>query len=321
MGFTAHAHAGIQENIDAANRLIADHVEALDPNLPATYQLFTSIEGSLQACEVSYGYYESIGKGRKHEFGEHPSFNGMRAYGSKAEPCVFKQGLLIPRKQLDYDPSGRMAKVIPDFVGSLASFFDREVWEFLLSNPEGVDGVELFSAAHPFGPDGALQSNVTSAALTHGSYTAAKAAMKLLQRENCDFVGAGPTHLFVNPIDERVARELVGADKPLTVNADGLFDVAGPGSNIVGISCCQNVYQGDVTLVITPRIPAGQWLLLDLSNASQLPLFLYRNSEAPNVIEMHDARDVAAKDVYKWLAHMDYMIGAAYWQRAYLGGV
>ena len=137
--------------------------------------------------------------------------------------------------------------------------------------------------------------------------------MRGFVRENGQPLDMQPTHLFVPVGSEDVAREVTGADKVVALNNTGAEATSG----VVTSTSIRNVYEGDTTVVVTPRMAAGTWFLMDLSTAGVRP-WVYGFGRKPEAL-LPDPHDESIKK----LAMLEYILsgdiaqGPGYWQAIY----
>lgn len=133
------------------------------------------------------------------------------------------------------------------------------------SDGKSFDGVQFFSASHPAGVGSSnTYDNLDTAALSHDSYFAARAAMGSYLDEGGEYsLGIVPTTLVVGPTLERTALEIVGA-KSRNDGANVLID---------------NVMSATASVLISPALIgsyANYWFLCDLSSPMKPLIFQKR---------------------------------------------
>jgi len=130
----------------------------------------------------------------------------------------------------------------------------------------GYDGVQLFSASHPHGYQGATQSNVDSNALTYANLKAAHIAMNGLRKANGQYYNLDPDTIMVGPSYRFTAEELAGSRamiRTAAINASG----AEATSSVVAAAGISNVLAGRYNVVVDQRLAAigsgTMWYLID----------------------------------------------------------
>lgn len=244
-------------------------------------------------------------------------FGAYRIYDKKIEILPYESSLEIRRTDLRRDRVGVINKRIDTFLADQALTYDYEVWDKLLGNPTGIDGVSLLNNSHPHGSGGGTWDNLVTDALSHSAYRTGKSAMRVLKNEHGRFFGLQPTHLFVGPDLEHTAKEIVGADRTVAIDATAAEATA----SVVAITQKTNVYEGDVTVVVVPHFENGtndsDWLLMDLSKpVKPMALAIERDIEVHEQMSM-DAEQRFLRDVFRASAEADFAADGAYPQVIY----
>lgn len=124
------------------------------------------------------------------------------------------------------------------------------------------DGTNFFSTSHPVDLDDASQGNYsnlfTTTPLTQANYGVVKAAMRSYKGESGKPLEVEPTLMIVGPALETTAKEITNG----TLISRTTQNVAG--TENVAAAAITNVYVGDVTLIVMPRLvadTAGAWYL------------------------------------------------------------
>lgn len=305
--------ADFSDKLEAANTAYSSTFDALGDVFPGTFNLFSedlSSDGDGSALNI--GYTEDLGTVRVMKPGESRKYDGLRAFGATYDLEEVYSAHRIARIKVENDPSGRIAKGLQRAAQRALEIIETRIWDTLKANTKtGVDGVALISASHTSGS--LTQSNLTTTALGHSSYRAGKAAMRGLERENGQPYNINPTHLFVPEGLEDVAREVTGADKVVALDNTGAEATSG----VVAATSIKNVYQGDTTVVVTPRMTAGTWLLMDLSTPGFRP-WVHKLAKSPTPI-MPDPRDESnrQRSMLEYILSGDIAQGPGNWQTAY----
>lgn len=302
------------DKLAAANTAYVETFDSIEI-WPGSFQLFTEDVGNINATAMSIGYTEDLAQARTMKPGQDRAFDGLRAYAASYDLEEVYAALRLERIKVQNDSSGRITRELQRFVQRGASIINTKVWTKLTANTvTGPDGVALLSTAHPNGDGGATQSNKTTDALSHASYNAGKAAMRSYTRENGEDLDMTASHLFVHPDEERIAKEITGAERPVSVDNAGAVDTG----TRIGVTSITNVYQGDTTVVVTPKITSGDWLLMDLTKPGVRPWALGHG--APMQAAYPDERDdyvVRKLAMLEWVISGDIAHGPGHWQAAY----
>jgi hypothetical protein len=302
------------DKLAAANRAYSDAVESIRGGLPGTYQLFTQLDGAPTGTSANIGFTDPLAPLRVHVPGESKVFDDLRAYGQTYDMRLLYKAHRIERQRVQYDTSGRVAQGLAAFVAESAILAEKRIFDLLVANTVvGIDGVTLLNDAHPYGNAGATWDNLTTDALSFSSYNAAKAAMRVFTGENGEPYDVMPTHLFVPPALERTAKEITGADRPVPFSASAQDAT----SSIVAATSIANAYQGDVTVVVTPRITTSTaWFLMDLSKPSARPWYAQIGPVFEQMPEINDDT-VRKTDIFEYAINADMIAGPAHPQLIY----
>lgn len=237
--------------------------------------------------------------------------------------------LILKRNMVDYDQTGVVNKALNGFIqANITDGYDNFVASQLDSasgaGPTGFDGVALYSTAHPHGPSSAsTQSNLGSASnLSHSTLVTAEQTALLWLEENGRPVRPNFNVMRVGPNLKRRAQELLSADRMVIVNSDGDFDTKRSTSStfdVVGAATRSNVWQGDMTLVVDPRVTTYYWDLHDTQKGYK-PMILFI-TRAPEPIAQTDMTDPERfnNDNYVYSVECDVGVAAGHWYATYRG--
>ena len=300
--------------LDAANTLYSDRFAAVSDLFPGFYQQLAENLGPSTATKLEVGYVDDLGPIRTLQPGESRMYDGGRAYSTTYEMETLYLSMEMTRRQFEYDHSGRIGRMMSQFVARAALMWENKVWESIQANSLlGPDGVALISAAHPNGPAGATQSNSTTSVLSHATYRAGRAAMQSFQKENGEYLGMAGTHLYVHPDEEPIAKEITGADRPFSIDNTGAEATA----SVVASTTIGNVFQGDVVVVVTSRMASGDWLIVDQSKPGVRP-WVVSIGEDPKVhAPSEDDEALRQRDMLQWFIQGDLIQGPGHWQSIY----
>lgn len=176
----------------------------------------------------------------------------MRAYSYDITLAKYESTFELFRMAVRYDSTGAVAQRIAAFFQAIVDeFYDGPATAILTTNPNGYDGVALFSASHPHMNGGAGASNYGTAALGFGAYEAAKIGIEELTDENSKPMKLAPKVLMVGPYNRKLGMEITGSkDRVLSVANDGL-----EAGTRVAAAAVTNVFGGgEVELVVNPRL-------------------------------------------------------------------
>lgn len=213
-------------------------------------------------------------------------FQALRAHAKSYPVEKWTRNVKVDALLVRHDSTGAIGRRISQEMARVRDYFEKPLFDLLYNNPDGFDDVPLISSAHPFGPGGTTQSNSTASALSHASFRAGIAAMQSFAMENGEPLEMSPTHLLVGTDLEATALEVAGIDRPVGMTAAGSTDQTA--SNI-GVTTIRNVYEGRVSVIVSPRVRAGCWYLMDLSKPGIRPLVL-GEARPPTPIPLDDEK-------------------------------
>lgn len=226
-------------------------------------------------------------------------YGGVRMY-KKTMPLQTQVAAMdLFRTQVDYDRSGAVNMAINRLTTQVEYLVDSLVLDVLDSNVTGMDGVSLVGSTHPHGAAGATWDNSTSNALTFDGFDTGMAFGQNLQDEESEYIGVMYDTLIVPPASRRTALEIAQADaRPIAVATDGTINSGG-----IGATGVTNIYQGSVMVIVSPRLTAGTWYLVD----SRLPPVAYCEWMAPRpiVVDQMDSEFRLSKDKYLFAVEAD----------------
>lgn len=235
----------------------------------------------------------------------------LRAFEQTIEVVPYEASVGLKRLFVETDRSGAVNASLTSFLTQAknSGVDDLLITQLLANTWTSYDGVTLLNAAHTF--MNGTGNNLTTSALSFSTYRAGKQAMALFADEDGRPLNIFPTHLVVGPAQERIAKEIIGADRPVNVTSAGALDGA---VNVVGITTIPNVFQGDTKLIVSPWITGNQWFLIHASSATGLTPFVravFREIEP----QVKDGRDMLGnmrfmRDEYVYSLEGDMGFGA-----------
>lgn len=244
----------------------------------------------------------------------------QRAYNHTYKLETYESTFALKRKKVRYDRIGAIGRRIDAFMRRNRYWKEKILFDELVTNPTCYDGVALYSAAHPHGPDGANQSNTTSSALGVSTLDAALVAGASLRDERGESLGISYDLMVVGPAQGKKARELTGSTRLMTFAADGSVD--GTASQIGGVAIPNFWIGGSLNVLVWPRLVGSYvnyWLLFDTTiGAPAMLLYEGRAVEPLERTEMTDERRWE-NDEYEWALESDHAAVAGAWQSTYGG--
>jgi phage major head subunit gpT-like protein len=204
------------------------------------------------------------------------------------------QTIPFTRRQMQIgDQLGVIARGIKNFLSVQTGAFDATAFAKYFSaagaGPTGYDGQAIFSANHPHGPSGAVQSNLSAGvAFSPAALDAVMTTMRGLRLENGEPAGVNPDTLIVGPALEQRMKAAIGADlRVVAVDNTGKEAAAA----VVAAAATTNVFKGVVTGVVDNRRPASGtgafwWEVRDSKLPPPLMRHLFRAPEPHHQDEM-----------------------------------
>ena len=297
--------------LDAANTAYLAAAESVfSKELPGTFKMLTE-----QTDDHENNLAEWVDAGTTPQMKRwvgSKEHGGFRIFKQTARIEPQSAAIELERRDVLRDKSGVVNRRIQTFLTGASGELDRHAWEKLLENPTGIDGDPLISDSHPYGYGGDWD-NLVATDLSLAAYNTGKATMRSYRHENGKFFGVKPTHLFVGPSQERLAKEIVGPNRVVTVNTAG----AEAGSGGIAAATIDNQYVGDVEVVVVEHFANGtnddDWLLMDLSPGIGKPLWLVLD-HAPEPISMFKMEDPERynRDVFQCSVEGDWIFAGLY---------
>jgi phage major head subunit gpT-like protein len=244
-----------------------------------------------------------------------------RAYAYSLTLTKFTPPLLsIPRHDFQYDNLAMTADAVAQYLDQVKNYRDAILHTSLVSNsgagPLGIDGVNLFSTAHPNGPSG-NQSNKGTTALSPASFATGYVAMTSLQRESGEPFRVKPRYLIVGQKLRQMALEIAASDiRGASYAADGLE--AGTRLASAGIS---NVNNGIVEVIIDDRLTGtydDYWYIVGEGGVKPFA-FLEGMAPTSQICTDMNNPDVIASDAFTFGLLADAQIGGYGWPNIYAG--
>lgn len=202
-------------------------------------------------------------------------WGSLRAYVNRVRVKRWgPDGIELPIIKINNDPNGLIEMQLKTYLEQVANFYEKPVTDFILSNPTCLDGGALLSDTHSFGASGGTWDNL-AAALTPSSFFTAVSNMGGLQLENGEPAGTYPTALMYGPSLEKMALDLVSADRVVPVGTAGVEVYTGALA-VAARSNWAAVAQQQIKPVYNPRFVgsgfSASWFLFDLRLEARRPI-------------------------------------------------
>lgn len=248
-------------------------------------------------------------------------FQSVRASNFTATIKSYERSFEIKRLSLLGDRTGLIGRRISNLMGDAGQIYDNLCFAGMIANPVGYDGVAVYNNAHPRGPGGATQSNITTSAFSFAQHDAIMAAGASLRDENSEPLRISYDTLIVGPSLKKLATEVTQSrERIVPITAAGVTDAA---ASNVAAATIPNVYGGgEMTLVVDPRLVgtnAAKYLYVD-SKRGPKPFIIYV-FRSPTPVEQtqmdNDGRFM--HDVFRYSVEADLVVTAGAWQVSYFG--
>lgn len=234
-------------------------------------------------------------------------YKDFRAYAQTITVRSWESSTELSRKKLVTDTSGATDIALRGWLGSQKRMYEYLVIDQMLTNPTGYDGVALIHDTHP--NTNSTGDNKTTDALSHASFRAMLEQMRGFTDEWGNDLAITPNTLVVGYQLYDTALEVTNAERPLFFDANAAEATA----SVVGAVKIDNIYTGQVNVVVSNRIRGTQWFLMDLTKGLK-PIIVTRL----RAFESHSQTDMTdeqrfARDKYRFSIEGDYGIGAGPW--------
>jgi phage major head subunit gpT-like protein len=231
-------------------------------------------------------------------------YDKARAFEKDIQVKKWSVGLEVEAEDIEDDRLSLYAPVIRE----MADDFVQHKWDLITTKlkagfggSEGLayDGQFFFDSDHRDGPDGDVQINVGTAALSADAFDAARIAMRKIKKANNKTARVRPTHIVVGPDLEPVAENLFNLDR-LANGAD-------------------NRLNGAVQIVVSNELAdqPNYWFLLDMSKVMKPFAMLSRRPVTFRSQDNLNDESAMDKDLYKYAADARYQIDYWGWKVAW----
>jgi phage major head subunit gpT-like protein len=224
----------------------------------------------------------------------------------------FENTFAVDKNKIADDQAGVYGKMA-DLQGDAAARWpDDIVTSALMAGNSTLvyDGTNFFSTSHPVDLDDASQGTYSNlfatTPLNQANYATVKAAMRSYKGESGKPLEIEPTLMIVGPSLEQVAKEVTGANLIARVqqNVAGTENVA-----LAGVT---NVYQGDITLLVVPRLAAdtaGAWYL---ASTDRIKPLIFQQRQAPTRTAIIDPQNPVVFNQRQFMYGVDARGAAGY---------
>ena len=268
-----------------------------ESNEANTLKELLSMEVPSTGSEENYNWLGDV-PGMQEWIGERP-ISKLKNYGYTIKNKTWANGLTIRAEDVEDD---KLTVIRPRIV-ALAEEAAHHKLSLITDLLNGgfastcYDGQYFFDSDHVSGNSGSI-SNVGGSDLSITTYATAVAAMRNFKNDEGKSLRINPTHLFVSPTFEAVARQIAYAEQVTS-----------------GVT---NIWRSSVTPVVLPEISdADSWFLMDLSKP--LKPFISQTRRPVDFRAMDNPNDQDAFMRNEFYYGADYRGNAGYglWQLAY----
>ena len=167
-------------------------------------------------------------------------------------------------------------------------WYDKEVFDFLLTNPESYDGISLVSSSHT-NASGTFDNELTAYDGTNERTIIEEAQAKehTFKLPNGHVIDLRYTEIWCAGADYYNWVEATMAERRTNVDSSGDYDQT---SNVVGMASFSNT-AGGITPVVIDEFASGQYLFVDNRAPWKRPLILCRESGDPRLVTMDGPTD------------------------------
>lgn len=258
-----------EASLDAANTAFETAAnDIFSGDLPGAYQVFTTNLNMRGKRKFELDLVDGVPQLR--EWIGSRQFGQLRAYTLTKSLRKWEQSIRVDVDDINADAGGMVAKRLTDFVNRASRIYDKIVFDELLSNPTGYDGVALLSNSHPV--NGATHDNL-GAALTYATFKAGMEAFAGFTDYEGEYLGLSADTLVVGPALMELAMQITGSDKIVGVDNAGEI-----GGTAISSEKLPNYQGGSVRVVVSDRIQgsgySNSWFLVDTKQGLAKPMCL-----------------------------------------------
>jgi len=305
---------------------IADDI--FDPSVrrPATYQVFTQeIAADNGNLVIEHDVVEALGLVR--EWVAEREFADVIFAPVRGVKRTFEKSHRMKRKDAESMAGIRIVQRLTNWLGSREADMDKIVHDFIFASntgPIGYDGVATFSASHPRGAAGAVQSNTSATAFSAAQHRAVMIAGSSLTDANGEPLGIQYDTLMVGPALADLAREITESTRYAAINAAGAEATASvlAAANVPSKRGITVFEGGPLRVVVNPRFIGGlaqKYLYVDTTK-NVTPAVLYMGDSILTERTDPTLENVFRRDEYEWGVLYDLVLMPGVWQTTFFGG-
>ena len=243
---------------------------------------------------------------------------------------TYEKSHAFTRKEANSFTGARILRLLMNWIGAREWDYDKIVHDATFAGntgPVGYDGVPIWSASHPRGLNGAVQSNTSATPYSAAQHRAIVIAGSSLVDPNGEPLGIGYDTIMVGPALVDLAREITESKigtRYAAVNAAGAEATSG----VVAVATVPNARGvqvftgGPMRVIVNPRFVgalAQKYLFLDTSKGVT-PMVLYPGESFMAALTDPWMQPVFTNDSYQYGVTLDLALVPAAWQVGFFGG-
>lgn len=234
-------------------------------------------------------------------------FKDLRAFDQEITVEPYEASIEMNALDVDGDRTGNTQRVLSDFLASEANAVEQIVWDAILTNPIGYDGVSILNDTHPY--SNSTGDNKFTDGFSITLYNTMREQMMAIQDEQGRSRNVTPNTLFVGSALETEALEATGADQVIYFDNTGAEATSG----VVGAVTRPNPNKGTANVVVVPPFTGTQYLLADLTKPVRPFVTLIFEAFNPQTQLKKDDEARFLRNKYRYSLEGIYGIGAGAW--------
>lgn len=304
-----------QAKLDVANTLVHDRYSSIfgGANVGQLDSIIDVIPSSALNNEIPFVQPS----GTWERWLDEKKISHLKAYKQSIEFRTYHLTLELARRELAYDSAGVVGRQVDKLMTKAKADHIKIVVDEMVSasgaGPTAFDAVAWLSTAHPQAAAvGGVQANKTTSPLSFTTYDAAQQAMMGYVGDDGQPLGIFGDTLIVGPKNRKMAADIAGPLRPVSVQNSGVFNEQGSGvggTAQVGGIVLPNVFQGDnLKVIVSNRLVGTQddYAYLCCTSLADKP-FLLVEQRAPELITMFDMNSPSRfhQDKFLWSVETD----------------
>ena len=224
----------------------------------------------------------------------------------------YEKTIGVQRFDVENDRTGSVISAMDRFIQQIPDDVEQLLVNMLIANTAlGYDGAAMLADSHSY--SNSTGDNLTTSALGFETYRAGVQAMALFCDESGRSLNIRPNILLVGPKQERIAKEIVGATRPVPFSASA----QDASSSIVAVTTIPNAFQGECTVLVSNKITGNQWFLFDTTKSVKPVIRAVAEELSPVLLDNRERSYVFVNDEYLFSAQGYMGFGPGPWQLSY----